>query len=193
MALNTVYTLDTGSQVSLALRSPGNTPFTSTHLTCCLHWDSRKQLLHRNRSSSFTVPSSPDLLLLTFSTSVNGDSKWLWPKTGVVLSACVLLHPTSHRSKSSLLHLQNDSRIWPLLATSTAATLACLPASLIVSPVRLLITGIDLARAFPVLHLGSLLYKGRNMNGPNFKAPYSSDMRWFALLGGSIHFPSSPV
>lgn len=142
MALNTVYTLDTGSQVSLALRSPGNTPFTSTHPTCCLHWDSQRQLLHCNRSSNFTVPSSRDLLLLTFSTSVNGDSKWLWPKPGVVLSACVLLHPTSQRSNSSLLHLQNDSRIWPLLATSTAATLACLPASLIVSPMRLLITGI---------------------------------------------------
>lgn len=128
MALNTICIRNTVSQISLARRPSGDTPFYSTlaYLTCCLHLDVQYQLQH-NRSAAFMISSDPNLHLLAFSISADGNSMGLRSNTweSVILECS---HSYSPSPEDSLPCLQNDSRIGPLV-DSTVTTPAWLPVS----------------------------------------------------------------
>lgn len=129
MALNTICIPNIVSQISLARRPSGDTPFYSTlaYLTCCLHLDVQYQLQH-NRSAAFMISSDSNLHLLAFSISADGNSMGLRSNTweSVILECS---HSYSPSPEDSLPCLQNDSRIGPLvdLHCYHACLAPCLP------------------------------------------------------------------
>lgn len=129
MTLNTIYTLNTGSQISLALRSSDNMPFTSTlaHLICCLQLDVQQQL-QCNRSFDFAIPSNPTC---SSSPSPCGSGQNLGSHPGVLESSSSP-HPAAVNPVFPVFEMFLESRhpSTPLLLPSRACLLAFLIASL---------------------------------------------------------------